>query len=136
MLLQLNRHVALDVALLVVVADAEGGVPGTTQAAWQAAPCELHVIMQVVTVDVCASCIFLAATAPVWLPKITAPKITVRASAVPNSLNASMTDCLPCAAPRRRGGSLKHDAIITRRTQDREGGAHPPAVAATQAVWM
>jgi hypothetical protein len=101
-LLQFNRHVALDVALLVVVADAEGGVPGTTQAAWQAAPCELHVIMQVVTVDVCASWIFSAATAPVWLPNITAPEIAApaRASAALNSLNAGMTDCLPCAAPR------------------------------------
>lgn len=92
MLLQFNRHVALDVALLVVVADAEGGVPGMTQADWQAAPCELHVIMQVVTVDVCASRIFSAASARVWLPKITAPEITIpaRASAEPNSLNAGM----------------------------------------------
>lgn len=102
MVLQFNRHVALDVALLVVVADAAGGAPGTTQADWQAAPCELHVIMQVVTVNVCASCIFSAATAPVWLPKITAPEITIpaRASAALNSLDAGMTDCLPCAAPR------------------------------------
>ena len=74
MVLQFNRHVALDVALLVVVADAAGGVPGTTQAALQAAPCELHVIMQIVTVDVCASWIFSAATAPVSIPNITAPK--------------------------------------------------------------
>jgi hypothetical protein len=100
--LQFNRHVALDVALLVVVADAAGGVPGTTQAALQAAPCELHVIMQVVTVDVCASCIFFAATAPVSTPNITAPKTSAprRASAAPNSLDIGMTDCLPCAAPR------------------------------------
>jgi hypothetical protein len=84
------------VALLVVVADAEGGVPGTTQAAWQAAPCELHVIMQVVTVDVCASSIFSAATAPVWMtaPNNTAP---ARASAALNSLNAGMVDYLPPA---------------------------------------
>ena len=51
-MLQFNRHVALDVALLAVVAAAAGGAPGTTQADWQAALCELHVIMQVVTVDV------------------------------------------------------------------------------------
>ena len=102
MVLQFNRHVALDVALLVVVADAAGGVPGTTQAALQAAPCELHLIMQIVTVDVCASWIFSAATAPVSIPNITAPNASTprRASAAPNSLDAGMTDCLPCAARR------------------------------------
>jgi hypothetical protein len=127
------------VALLVVVADAEGGVPGTTQAAWQAAPCELHVIMQIVTVDVCASCIFSAAMTPVWLAKIAAPKITTpaRASAALDNLNAGMTNCL--LAPRLRvtaAAASCTDAIITRRTQDREGGANPPGLAATQAVWM
>ncbi len=98
MLLQLNRHVALDVALLVVVAEVVGGAPGTTQAAWQAAPCELHVIMQVVTVDVCANRIFSAAIAPVWLPKIATPE---RVSATLNSLNAGMIDC-PSRVPRTR----------------------------------
>lgn len=53
--LQFNRHVALALALLVVVAALGGGVPGTTQADWQAEDCELQVIMQLVTVEVCAS---------------------------------------------------------------------------------
>jgi hypothetical protein len=49
------RHDWLAVALLVVVAAPVGGVPGTTQAVWQLAACELQLIMQVVTADVCAS---------------------------------------------------------------------------------
>ena len=46
-------------ALLVVVAAPSGGVPGTTHAAWQDAAWELHVIMQVVVIDDCASRIVL-----------------------------------------------------------------------------
>jgi len=53
--LQFNRHAALAVALLVVVAVVVGGKPGTTHPDWQADPCELHPIMQLVTVEVCAS---------------------------------------------------------------------------------
>jgi hypothetical protein len=49
------RHDWLAVALLVEVAAPVGGVPGTTQAAWQVAACELQLIMQVVVADVCAS---------------------------------------------------------------------------------
>ena len=45
-------HDALAVALLVVVAALVGAVPGTTQAVWQVAACELQVIMQVVVVEV------------------------------------------------------------------------------------
>ena len=52
---QLLRHDALALALLVVVAAPVGGVPGTTQDAWQVAACELQVIMHVVVVEVCAS---------------------------------------------------------------------------------
>ena len=40
-----------------------GGVPGTTQAVWQSPPCELQLIMQFVTSDVCASNASAAATA-------------------------------------------------------------------------
>ncbi|MGB6537905.1 MAG: hypothetical protein WBF58_18295 [Xanthobacteraceae bacterium] len=42
-------------ALLVEVAAPVGGVPGITQAVWQLAACELQLIMQVVTTEVCAN---------------------------------------------------------------------------------
>jgi hypothetical protein len=61
-------HDALEVALLVVVAALVGAVPGTTQAVWQVAACELQVIMQFVTVEVCAKRIFPAAAAPLAKP--------------------------------------------------------------------
>ena len=59
-----NRHVLLAVALLVVVADAVGGKPGTTQLDWQFAAWALQVIMQFVTVEVWASRILPSAAAP------------------------------------------------------------------------
>jgi hypothetical protein len=61
--LQFNKHIVLAVALLVVVAAAEGGAPGTTQAVWQFAACALQIIIQVVAVDVCANRIFGSAKA-------------------------------------------------------------------------
>jgi len=61
--LQLNRQAELDVALLVVVAELAGGVPGTMQADWHADALELQVIMQVVTAEVCARRILPAAAA-------------------------------------------------------------------------
>jgi hypothetical protein len=51
--LQFNRHVALAVAL--PVAPAVGEVLGTMHADWQLDPWELQPIMQLVTVEVCAS---------------------------------------------------------------------------------
>jgi hypothetical protein len=60
-------HDALEVALLVVVAALVGAVPGTTQAVWQVAACELQAIMQFVTAEVCARRIFPPADAS--LPK-------------------------------------------------------------------
>ena len=53
-MLQFIRHAVLAVALLVVVAESIGGVPGTRQVVWQLAACALHSIMQLVTVEVCA----------------------------------------------------------------------------------
>ena len=49
--------------MLVVVAALVGAVPGTTQAVWQVAACELQAIMQFVTVEVCARRIFPPADA-------------------------------------------------------------------------
>jgi hypothetical protein len=57
--------------LLVVVAALVGAVPGTTQAVWQVAACELQAIMQFVTVEVCARRIFphrMAASASLQSP--------------------------------------------------------------------
>ena len=52
------------VAVLGVIAEVIGvaftDAPGTTQVVWQAAACELHVIMQLVTVELCAKRIFPA----------------------------------------------------------------------------
>jgi hypothetical protein len=67
---QLSWHDALEFALLVVVAAPVGAVPGTTHAAWQFAAWELHVIMQLVTVEVCASRSFSAASASCGDPAI------------------------------------------------------------------
>ena len=65
---QLIWHDALEVALLVVVAALVGAVPGTTQAVWQVAACELQAIMQFVTVEVCAKRIFPLADAVLAKP--------------------------------------------------------------------
>jgi hypothetical protein len=66
---QPSWQVVLTLALLVVVAAPVGGVPGKMQAVWQVAAWELHVIMQLVTVDVCASRILpLSAAAMVGPP--------------------------------------------------------------------
>jgi hypothetical protein len=50
-------------ALPVLVAAPVGGVPGTRHVVWQDAACELHAIMQFVTVEVCASRTLPAANA-------------------------------------------------------------------------
>ena len=65
---QLIRHDALEVALLVVVAASVDAVPGTTQADWQVAACELQAIMQFVVVEVCARRIFPPADAVLAKP--------------------------------------------------------------------
>jgi hypothetical protein len=51
------------VALLPVVAAPVGAVPGIRHVVWQDAACELHDIMQLVTIEVCATRIFPAASA-------------------------------------------------------------------------
>jgi hypothetical protein len=47
-------------ALLVAVAAPVGGVPGTTQEDWQLATVALQIIMQLVTVELCASLMVFA----------------------------------------------------------------------------
>jgi hypothetical protein len=51
------------VALLPVVAAPVGVVPGMRHVVWQDAACELHAIMQLVTIEVCATRILPAASA-------------------------------------------------------------------------
>jgi hypothetical protein len=46
--------VVLLVVVLVVVDVSDDVLPGTTHDVWQVAACELHVIMQLVVVEVCA----------------------------------------------------------------------------------
>jgi hypothetical protein len=53
-------------ALLPVVAAPVGAVPGTRHVVWQVAACELHVIMQLVTFEVCATRILPAACTGEW----------------------------------------------------------------------
>jgi hypothetical protein len=64
---QANTHEMLGVALLALVAAVVGGVPGTTQAAWQLAYVVLQLSMQLVTDDVCASRKVLACDTPMPL---------------------------------------------------------------------
>jgi hypothetical protein len=59
----LSRHDELAFALLVVVAAPVGAAPGTMQPLWQLAACALQAIMQLVTVELCASRIVLLLSA-------------------------------------------------------------------------
>jgi hypothetical protein len=62
---QFKMQVVFAVALMVVVAAPEDAMPGTKQELWQLAAVALHVIMQFVTFDDCASRILAsAANAP------------------------------------------------------------------------
>ena len=78
------------VALLVVVAAPVGGVPGTRHVVRQVAAWELHVIMQLVTVEDCASWIFPRAEAAI--PKVLTAKPIDRTA---NRLAHRHIDCLP-----------------------------------------
>jgi hypothetical protein len=60
-------------ALLPVVAAPVGGVPGIRHVVWQLAACELHTIMQLVTVEVCAMRILPAARTVEWPSAIANP---------------------------------------------------------------
>jgi hypothetical protein len=54
-LVQLLRQEVLVAVLLVVAVDVpEDALPGMSHDVWQLAACELHVIMQLVVVEVCA----------------------------------------------------------------------------------
>ena len=81
----MSAHAVLVVALVVagrldaIKDDAAAGA-GKTQAVWQFAACALHVIMQLLTVEVCASLILSAATA---LDAPAAVKVMTRTKAKP-----------------------------------------------------
>ncbi|MGC1780365.1 MAG: hypothetical protein WBB34_20720 [Xanthobacteraceae bacterium] len=61
----MSWQLVLTLALLVVVAALVGVLPGRTQEVWQFAAAELHDIMQLVTVEVCARRSFAALAAPI-----------------------------------------------------------------------
>jgi hypothetical protein len=75
-LLQFDRQFGLAVALLVMVAAVVGGAPTTRQDDWQLAACVLQIIMQLVTVELCAKRTFSAANTPVGIATIANAKTT------------------------------------------------------------
>jgi hypothetical protein len=81
------------VALLVVVAALVGAVPGTMQVVWQVAACALQVIMQLVTVEVCAKRIFPPADASLAKPATAANanKTAKRRMTAPTGLQSPST---------------------------------------------
>jgi len=82
--------VALPMVEVDVPDDAPPGLPGTTHDDWQLAACELHVIMQLVVVEVCARCSKV-------LP------FAVLANAKPASAKAILTPtAISSLSPRRR----------------------------------
>jgi hypothetical protein len=92
---QLLRQEALAVALPEVEVDGPDNglpaLPGTTHDVWQLAACVLHVIMQLVVVEVCARC-----------SKV--PPFAVLAIAKPESAKARLTPrtAMSSLSPRRR----------------------------------
>ncbi len=69
----------------MVVAAPDGAVPGTTQAVWQLAACELQLIMQLVVVEVCASRIDLLLLAADALAAHSANASTARRTVKPRT---------------------------------------------------
>jgi hypothetical protein len=90
---QFNWQLVFTLALLVVVAAPIGAAPGTRQVVSHAAACELHVIMQLVTVEVCASRIFPAATATPVVSIVTAPSATTQSSVTNRRMKTSPIHC-------------------------------------------
>jgi hypothetical protein len=97
--LQFNKHAVLAVALLVVVAEAVGAAPGTTQVVRQFAAAELQIIMQFVTVDVCASLILPWAEAPCAAKLIAAQTRIAKPRMIPPPARTRVEGIIP----RRRG---------------------------------
>ncbi len=91
------------VAALVVVVAPVDAAPGTTQVAWHVAACELHAIMQVVVVDVCARRIFSPADAALANPATATPSSATTAI---TTAHARMT-----AFPGRNDGLSHHSPV-------------------------
>jgi hypothetical protein len=95
-LLQLLRQEPLALALPVVEVDLPGdalsALPGTTHDDWQLAACELHVIMQLVVVEVCARCskvppfAALAITKPASAKTILRPRTLISSPSHPKAI--------------------------------------------------
>jgi len=101
---QLLRQEALAVALPEAEVDGPDArlpaLPGTTHDVWQLAACELHVIMQLVVVEVCARC-----------SKV--PPLALLATAKPASAKAKLRPRTAISLP------LPATAIISRPRQKR-----------------
>jgi hypothetical protein len=61
--LQVSKHAVFAVVLVVAVVAVVVAAVGTRHVDWQLADCALHVIMQLVTIELCASRIFPSANA-------------------------------------------------------------------------
>ena len=72
-------------ALLPVVAAPIGAVPGMRQVVWQVAACELHAIMQLVTIEVWAVRIRPAACTAEWHNAIANPPTTSKRVSPPSA---------------------------------------------------
>jgi hypothetical protein len=104
-----NRHDELAVALLVVVAAVDGGVPGTMHADWHVAYPELQLIMQFVTVEVCATRVLPAAHAPVANPPKTNTANRTFKARMSNLPNSSTPGILTCLGPARNAGITQRE---------------------------
>jgi hypothetical protein len=94
----------LTLALPAATATPVGSVPGTRHVVWQVAAWELHSIMQLVTVDVCASRILAAAAA------LTNPSVAELIDSIANRIasrcmDASLVPRGIIITPRRRPGN-------------------------------
>ena len=72
-------------ALLPAVAAPVGAVPGMRQVVWQLAACELHAIMQFVTIEVWAMRIRPAACTAEWHKAIANAPITSKRASSPSA---------------------------------------------------
>jgi hypothetical protein len=90
---QFNWQLVFTLALLVVVAAPVGGVPGIRHVVSHDAACELHVIMQLVTVEVCANRIFPAALATPVVSTVAAPSAKTKSSVTDRRMIASPSHC-------------------------------------------
>jgi hypothetical protein len=99
----------LTLALLPVVAALVGGVPGTRQVVWQFAAWELHAIMQLVTVDVCAMRMRVPASAVELQIAAANPADKIRPAITPGRMMPSFAEGHHNAPPQRGECALRQE---------------------------